>query len=60
MKKTYTVSISYLKFKFDSRGFAMDFADDAFDHLVDKSKSVELSIEEEDETGEEEEDEADE
>ncbi len=54
MANKYRVSISYLKFMFDDRNEALDFAETAFEKIVDDNRSVEMTIirEQEDEEDE--------
>lgn len=54
MANKYRVSISYLKFEFDDRNEALDFAETAFEKIVDDNRSVEMTIlrEQEDEEDE--------
>lgn len=54
MANKYRVSISYLKFMFDDRNEALDFAETAFEKIVDDNGSVEMTIlrEQEDEEDE--------
>ena len=54
MANKYRVSISYLKFMFDDRNEALDFAETAFEKIVDDNRPVELTIirEQEDEEDE--------
>lgn len=44
MANKYKVSISYLKFIFDDRSEAIDFAETAFEKNIDKDKSVNITI----------------
>lgn len=54
MANKYRVSVSYLKFVFDDRNEALDFAETAFEKIVDDRRSVEMTIirEQEDEEDE--------
>ena len=54
MANKYEVSISYIKFVFNDRTEAIDFAETAFDSIVDNSRAVEIKIirEQEDEVDE--------
>ncbi len=54
MANKYRVSVSYLKFVFDDRNEALDFAETAFEKIVDDKRSVEITIirEQEDEVDE--------
>lgn len=44
MANKYQVKVSYIRFVFDDRNEAIDFAETAFEKLVDSSKAVEISI----------------
>ena len=49
MANKYKVEVSYISFMFDDRNEAVDFAETAFDNMVDKNRGVEISIERADE-----------
>ena len=44
MANKYKVNVSYLKFMFDDRNEALDFAETAFEKLVDDRRSVDITI----------------
>ena len=44
MANKYEVKISYIKFVFDDRNEAIDFAEMAFDKVVEDSRTVEIKI----------------
>ena len=41
----YIVKVSYIKFEFEDRNEAIDFAETAFDKMVDENRGVEILIE---------------
>lgn len=45
MANKYIVKVSYFKFEFEDRNEAIDFAETAFDKMVDENRGVEISIE---------------
>lgn len=45
MTNKYIVKVSYIKFEFEDRNEAIDFAETAFDKMVDENRGVEISIE---------------
>lgn len=45
MANKYIVKVSYIKFEFEDRNEAIDFAETAFDKMVDENRGVEISIE---------------
>lgn len=49
MANKYTVKVSYIRFEFDDRNEAIDFAETAFEKLVDDNRGVEIYIEREEE-----------
>lgn len=58
MANKYQVKVSYIKFEFEDRNEAIDFAETAFEKLVDEDRRhVELSIERDEEEQEDEGDE---
>lgn len=44
MANKYEVKISYIKFEFDDRNEAIDFAETAFDHIDEDNRTVEMRI----------------
>lgn len=44
MANKYIVKVSYIKFEFEDRNEAIDFAETAFDKIVDENRGVEISI----------------
>ena len=44
MANKYKVSISYLKFIFDDRSEALDFAETAFNKIEEDNRSVDITI----------------
>lgn len=44
MANKYIVKVSYIKFEFEDRSEAIDFAETAFDKMVDENRGVEISI----------------
>lgn len=57
MANKYVVKVSYISFEFEDRNEAIDFAETAFEKMVDDTRGVEIYIERE-EDPEEQEDEA--
>lgn len=57
MANKYVVKVSYISFEFEDRNEAIDFAETAFEKMVDDTRGVEIYIERE-ENPEEQEDEA--
>ena len=45
MANKYKVKVSYVPFIFEDRKEAIDFAETAFDKMVDKNRDVEISFE---------------
>ena len=45
MANKYIVKVSYIKFEFEDRNEAIDFAETAFDKMVDENRGVEILIE---------------
>lgn len=45
MANKYIVKVSYIKFEFEDRNEAIDFAETAFDKMVDENRGVAISIE---------------
>ena len=45
MANKYKVKVSYISVMFDDRTEAIDFAETAFDKMVDENRGVEISIE---------------
>ena len=54
MEKRYRVKIDYVDFIFEGRYDAIEFADNAFDAMDDKDRSVSVKIEKIEEESEEE------
>ena len=54
MEKRYRVKIDYVDFIFEGRCDAIEFADNAFDAMDDKDRSVSVKIEKIEEESEEE------
>lgn len=44
MANKYRVKVSYISFMFEDRNEAIDFAETAFDKMVDENRGVEISI----------------
>ena len=44
MANKYKVKVSYIEFEFEDRNEAIDFAETAFDRIVDESRPVEIKI----------------
>lgn len=45
MANKYKVKVSYISFMFEDRNEAIDFAETAFDKMVDENRGVEILIE---------------